>query len=78
MLKPLPGNLFYCPSTVLRSFGEIIAVSLAQGGPARDFMQDWCYTYLATGDLNRLAVTPEDMTDLATIQLVKKVLQIFY
>lgn len=53
-------------------------MSLAQGGPARDFMQDWCYTYLATGDLNRLAVAPEDMTDLATIQLVKKVLQIFY
>lgn len=65
-----------CPSNILRSFGEIIAVSLAQGGPPPDFMRNWCYTYLTTGDLDRLAVTPEDVTDLEIIQLVEKVLQL--
>lgn len=66
---------FNCPSNILRSFGEIIAVSLAQGSPAPDFMCNWCYTYLATGDFDRLVVTPEDVTGLETIQLVGKVLQ---
>lgn len=67
---------FNCPSNILRSFGEIIAVSLAQGGPAPDFMRNWCYTYLAKGDFDHLVVTPEDVTDLETIQLVEKVLKL--
>lgn len=62
-----------CPSTIPRSFGEIIAVSLAQGGPAPDFMRNWCYSYLATGDFDRLVVTPDDVTDRKTIQLLEKV-----
>lgn len=66
-----------CPSTLLRSFGEIIAVSLAQGGPAPDFMRKWCYSYLATGVFDRLVVTPEDVTDGQTVQLLKKVLQYY-
>nr|XP_055023955.1 uncharacterized protein LOC129414078 isoform X2 [Misgurnus anguillicaudatus] len=56
-----------------RSFGEIIACSLAQGGPAPDFMRNWCYTYLATGDFDRVVLTPEDVTDVETIELIEKV-----
>ncbi|XP_073679691.1 G2/M phase-specific E3 ubiquitin-protein ligase-like [Garra rufa] len=56
-----------------RSFGEIIACSLAQGGPAPDFMRNWCYTYLATGDFDCLVVTSEDVTDVETIELIEKV-----
>ncbi|KAK1153193.1 hypothetical protein AOXY_G30077 [Acipenser oxyrinchus oxyrinchus] len=60
--------LFY-----FRTAGEIIVVSLAQGGPAPCFMQEWCFTYLATGDLDQLALSLDDVTDQEPSQLISKV-----
>ncbi|XP_073710263.1 G2/M phase-specific E3 ubiquitin-protein ligase [Misgurnus anguillicaudatus] len=57
--------------------GEIFAVSIAQGGPAPRFMQEWCYEYLVTGNIKKDGVhdtelSPlikmiEDASDLSTI-----------
>uniref|UniRef100_A0A3P8TZQ6 HECT domain-containing protein n=1 Tax=Amphiprion percula TaxID=161767 RepID=A0A3P8TZQ6_AMPPE len=35
-----------------RTVGEIIAVSLAQGGPAPAFFKEWCYRFLCTGEVD--------------------------
>uniref|UniRef100_A0A8C5F8G8 HECT domain-containing protein n=1 Tax=Gadus morhua TaxID=8049 RepID=A0A8C5F8G8_GADMO len=55
--------------------GEIFGVSIAQGGPAPRFMQEWCYHYLITGnlktdgvhdtELSPLIKTIEDASDLS-------------
>lgn len=36
---------------LFRVAGEIFAVSLAQGGPAPKFLQEWCFSFLVTGKL---------------------------
>ncbi|XP_066554863.1 G2/M phase-specific E3 ubiquitin-protein ligase-like [Amia ocellicauda] len=41
--------------------GEIMAVSLAQGGPAPTFMREWCFTYLASGDIDQLELSSDDV-----------------
>uniref|UniRef100_A0A1A8B810 Zgc:112970 n=1 Tax=Nothobranchius furzeri TaxID=105023 RepID=A0A1A8B810_NOTFU len=41
-LNDLDNELF-------RVAGEIFSVSIAQGGPAPRFLQEWCYNYLVTG-----------------------------
>ncbi|XP_026109618.1 uncharacterized protein LOC113081918 isoform X1 [Carassius auratus] len=43
-LNDLDNGLF-------RVAGEVFAVSLAQGGPAPRFLQDWCYDFLLSGTL---------------------------
>ncbi|CAL8341899.1 unnamed protein product [Arctogadus glacialis] len=58
-----------------RVAGEIFGVSIAQGGPAPRFMQEWCYHYLVTGnlktdgvhdtELSPLIKTIEDASDLS-------------
>lgn len=45
-----------------RVAGEIFAVSLAQGGPAPKFLQEWCYNFLLTGNLEN--ITRDDVHDL--------------
>ncbi|XP_056329648.1 uncharacterized protein LOC130241741 isoform X1 [Danio aesculapii] len=44
--------------------GEIFAVSIAQGGPAPRFMQEWCYEYLATGNIRRDGVHDTEISPL--------------
>ncbi|XP_073767065.1 uncharacterized protein isoform X2 [Danio rerio] len=44
--------------------GEIFAVSIAQGGPAPWFMQEWCYEYLATGNIRRDGVHDTEISPL--------------
>uniref|UniRef100_A0A1A7XIP7 HECT domain-containing protein n=5 Tax=Iconisemion striatum TaxID=60296 RepID=A0A1A7XIP7_9TELE len=60
---------------MFRVAGEIFSVSIAQGGPAPQFMQEWCYKYLVTGklqtdgffdtELSPLLKEIEDATDLS-------------
>nr|XP_023658218.1 uncharacterized protein LOC111838956 [Paramormyrops kingsleyae] len=51
----------------------MFAVSLAQGGPPPNFMRNWSYTYLATGDFDRLVLTSEDVTAQESRELISKV-----
>ncbi|KAK6310422.1 hypothetical protein J4Q44_G00184770 [Coregonus suidteri] len=44
--------------------GEILATSLAQGGPAPIFLSDWCYHFLCTGEVDKEALVVADMADL--------------
>ncbi|XP_067248453.1 uncharacterized protein [Chanodichthys erythropterus] len=44
--------------------GEIFAVSIAQGGPAPRFMQEWCYEYLVTGNIKRDGVHDTEISPL--------------
>ncbi|KAG7473976.1 hypothetical protein MATL_G00101640 [Megalops atlanticus] len=53
-----------------RVAGEIFAVSLAQGGPTPCFLQDWCYYFLATGEL--MAVTKDNVFDLELSPLIER------
>ncbi|KAJ7999952.1 hypothetical protein DPEC_G00199770 [Dallia pectoralis] len=39
---------------LFRAAGEIFAVSLAQGGPAPRFLQEWCYRFMVSGNLEGL------------------------
>ena len=45
--------------------GEIFAVSLVQGGPVPKFLQEWCYSFLLTGNLEN--ITRDDIHDLIII-----------
>lgn len=54
-----------------RVAGEIFAVSLAQGGPAPKFLQEWCYNFLLTGNLEN--ITRDDVHDLEFSSLIKLV-----
>ncbi|XDV25294.1 hypothetical protein PO909_029234 [Leuciscus waleckii] len=66
--------------------GQIFAVSIAQGGPAPRFMQEWCYEYLATGnikgnDVHDTEISPlikmiEDASDLSNY--TKEILECGY
>lgn len=58
-------------SGLFRVAGEIFAVSLAQGGPAPKFLQEWCYHFLLTGNLEN--ITKDDIHDLEFSSLIKMV-----
>ncbi|XP_030606354.1 uncharacterized protein LOC115794833 isoform X2 [Archocentrus centrarchus] len=47
--------------------GEIFCVSVAQGGPAPRFMQEWCYNYLVTGKLQTHGVYDTELSTLITM-----------
>uniref|UniRef100_A0A672KXG5 HECT domain-containing protein n=1 Tax=Sinocyclocheilus grahami TaxID=75366 RepID=A0A672KXG5_SINGR len=70
-------NPVYCLNSVdrnyFRSAGEIMAVSLAQGGPPAVFLREWCFQYLCSGDYDSIQVTTSDVTDLEFSLLVEKV-----
>lgn len=39
---------------LFRVAGQVFVASLAQGGPAPKFLQEWCFTFLATGTLQHI------------------------
>ncbi|XP_076858389.1 uncharacterized protein LOC143512215 isoform X2 [Brachyhypopomus gauderio] len=58
-------------SGLFRVAGELFAASLAQGGPAPKFLQEWCYNFLLTGNLDN--ITKDDINDLEFSSLIKMV-----
>lgn len=70
-------NPVYCLNSLdrnyFRSAGEIMAVSLAQGGPPPFFLREWCFQYLCSGDYDSIQVTTSDVTDLEFSLLIEKV-----
>ncbi|XP_015224453.1 PREDICTED: G2/M phase-specific E3 ubiquitin-protein ligase-like, partial [Cyprinodon variegatus] len=59
-------------SETFRTVGEIIAVSLAQGGPAPAFFKDWCYNFFCSGEVDFGSLTKEDVTDLESALLITR------
>nr|XP_023681181.1 uncharacterized protein LOC111850974 isoform X2 [Paramormyrops kingsleyae] len=55
-----------------RTIGEIIAVSLAQGGPAPAFLKEWCYTFLCRGEMDINCLSKEDVADLESSLLISR------
>ncbi|XP_073319588.1 G2/M phase-specific E3 ubiquitin-protein ligase-like [Pagrus major] len=70
-------NPVYClnslDSNYFRSAGEVMAASLAQGGPCPKFMREWCFRYLCSGDSDSILVSPSDVTDLELSQLIERI-----
>lgn len=62
-----------CCCILFRSAGEVMAASLAQGGPCPKFMREWCFRYLCSGDSDSILVSPSDVTDLELSQLIERV-----
>ncbi|XP_033473333.2 G2/M phase-specific E3 ubiquitin-protein ligase-like isoform X2 [Epinephelus lanceolatus] len=56
-----------------RTVGEIMAVSLAQGGPPPAFLREWCYNFLCTGEVDLNSLSQEDVTDLESCLLISRV-----
>ncbi|XP_062374727.1 uncharacterized protein zgc:112970 [Sardina pilchardus] len=56
-----------------RTVGEVIAVSLAQGGPPPAFFKEWCYNFLCNGEVDLRTLSQEDVTDLESCQLINNV-----
>uniref|UniRef100_UPI0037E9816A G2/M phase-specific E3 ubiquitin-protein ligase-like n=1 Tax=Semicossyphus pulcher TaxID=241346 RepID=UPI0037E9816A len=56
-----------------RVVGEIMAVSLAQGGPPPAFLKEWCYNFLCTGEVDFNSLSLEDVSDLESCLLISKV-----
>lgn len=54
-----------------------MAASLAQGGPCPNFMREWCFRYLCSGDADSILVSASDVTDLEMSLLVERVSTIF-
>ncbi|XP_058240290.1 uncharacterized protein LOC131349006 isoform X1 [Hemibagrus wyckioides] len=70
-------NLLYCLNRLdhnyFRTAGEVIAASMAQGGPLPNFMCEWCFRYLCSGNSDSIQVSTTDVTDLELSQLIMKV-----
>ncbi|KAK9526322.1 hypothetical protein VZT92_015030 [Zoarces viviparus] len=49
---------------LFRTAGEVFAVSIAQGGPAPRFMQEWCYDYLFSENLSSQGVHDSTLSPL--------------
>ncbi|XP_072558768.1 G2/M phase-specific E3 ubiquitin-protein ligase-like isoform X2 [Paramormyrops kingsleyae] len=56
-----------------KTVGEIFAVSIAQGGPPPNFLMQWCYNYISTGEVDQEAISERDVTDPELIQLIKEI-----
>ncbi|XP_039866267.1 uncharacterized protein LOC120720599 [Simochromis diagramma] len=56
-----------------RTVGEIIAVSLAQGGPSPAFFKEWCYNFLCSGEVDFSCLSKEDVADVESSLLIRKV-----
>ncbi|XP_039471891.1 G2/M phase-specific E3 ubiquitin-protein ligase-like [Oreochromis aureus] len=56
-----------------RTVGEIIAVSLAQGGPSPAFFKEWCYNVLCSGEVDFSCLSKEDVADVESSLLISKV-----
>ncbi|XP_048878488.1 uncharacterized protein zgc:112970 isoform X2 [Brienomyrus brachyistius] len=70
-------NPVYCLNSLdqkyFRVAGEIMSVSLAQGGPPPSFLREWCYQYLCSGDADHLQVCTSDVLDMEMSLLIAKV-----
>ncbi|XP_051794334.1 uncharacterized protein LOC110972585 isoform X2 [Acanthochromis polyacanthus] len=70
-------NPVYClnslDSRFFRSAGEVMATSLAQGGPCPNFMREWCFRYLCSSDAESIVVSASDVTDLELSLLVERI-----
>ncbi|KAK0132138.1 putative nuclease HARBI1 [Merluccius polli] len=60
-------------SNYFRSAGEVMAASLAQGGPCPNLMREWCFRYLCSGDSDSIQVSVSDVTDFKLLQLIERV-----
>ncbi|KAJ4930254.1 hypothetical protein JOQ06_019260 [Pogonophryne albipinna] len=56
-----------------KTAGEIMAVSIVQGGPPPNFFREWCYGYISTGEMDRDSISKEDVTDPELSQLMEEV-----
>lgn len=56
-----------------RTGGEIMAASLAQGGPAPAFFTQWTYDYLCTGQIDQRALNREAVADVQLRMLIDQV-----
>ncbi|XP_048866556.1 uncharacterized protein LOC125739985 isoform X2 [Brienomyrus brachyistius] len=56
-----------------KTVGEIFAVSIAQGGPPPNFLMQWCYNYISTGEMDQEAISERDVTDPELIELIKEI-----
>ncbi|KAK0133136.1 G2/M phase-specific E3 ubiquitin-protein ligase [Merluccius polli] len=70
-------NPLYCLNSLdknyFRTAGEVMAASMAQGGPPPNFMREWCYRYLCSGDLDSVQGATSDVTDLELSQLIMEI-----
>ncbi|XP_078801046.1 uncharacterized protein LOC144991112 [Oryzias latipes] len=55
-----------------KTCGEILATSLAQGGPAPNFLKTWCYNFLCHGEME-IDVPPDEVTAPDLINLKAEV-----
>lgn len=56
-----------------KTVGEIFAVSLAQGGPPPNFLMQWCYRYISTGELEQESLSEKDVADPELMELIKEI-----
>ncbi|KAA8591281.1 hypothetical protein FQN60_002224, partial [Etheostoma spectabile] len=56
-----------------RTAGEVMAASLAQGGPCTSFKCEWCFRYFCSGDADSIQVSASDVTGLELSQLIVKI-----
>ncbi|XP_061906727.1 uncharacterized protein K02A2.6-like isoform X2 [Entelurus aequoreus] len=56
-----------------KTIGEIFAVSLAQWGPPPNFLMQWCYSYISTGEFDQGSITEKDVVDLELMELIKEI-----
>ncbi|KAL4009205.1 hypothetical protein ACER0C_003057 [Sarotherodon galilaeus] len=56
-----------------RTVGEILAVSLAQGGPAPTFFSQWAYSYLCNGQINPTQLDKNTVADSQLRLLIDQV-----
>ncbi|XP_076829285.1 uncharacterized protein LOC143475336 isoform X4 [Brachyhypopomus gauderio] len=70
-------NPLYCLNSLdqnyFRSAGEIMAASLAQGGPPPAFMREWCFRYPCSGDSDSIQVSATDVTDRELSLLIETI-----
>ncbi|KAI9523403.1 hypothetical protein NQZ68_028427, partial [Dissostichus eleginoides] len=60
-------------SDLYRTVGEILAVSLAQGGPAPAFFSPWTYSYLCSGRINQKVLNSDSVADVQPRELIDQV-----
>ncbi|MEQ2245717.1 hypothetical protein ILYODFUR_030817 [Ilyodon furcidens] len=65
-LNSLDSNFFW-------SVGEIMAASLAQGGPCPNFLHEWCFRCLCSGDSDSIQVSASDVTDFELSKLIERI-----
>ena len=62
-----------CYFFVNRTVGEILAVSLAQGGPAPAFFSPWTYRYLSSGQIKPTILNSDAVADVHLRGLIDQV-----